>query len=167
MRRSQSLLIILLLTLSFANAIHPAKADYSVSVTINDAYYSDLDGDGLQDDIRIDLTVVLSNKYVYTDIDLYLGLTLPSGIEYWFLHSFTLQKSTIVAQVNFYYLTQPMNLVGIRQMLLDLPKEKGSHIWILIFLILQGNTMEQVPVVLPTSTRIIHPNFSSNLIHSY
>lgn len=65
-----------------------------MSITIDDAYYGNLDDDSYEDDIRISLTLVVSNWYYYTDIDLYIGIELPSGIEFWFIAEFTVYKTT-------------------------------------------------------------------------
>lgn len=93
MKRRLTLLVLLVL-ISSQMLASSVKANYSVDVFIEDAWYEDLDSDGYQDDIGVNLSVELSNQYVYTDIDMYLGITLPSGTEYWFLASFTVEKYT-------------------------------------------------------------------------
>jgi hypothetical protein len=85
---------VLLVLISLPLLSIPASANFSVNIYIDDAWYEDIDSDGIEDDIGVNLTVSLYNKYVYTDIDLYLGITLPSGYEYWFLASFTVEKYT-------------------------------------------------------------------------
>jgi len=100
MKKSFTAIMILVMSVSFIASIHTASADFSVNVYINGASYGDYDQDGYQDDIEINLTIELSNQYVYTDIDIYVGVTLPSGQDFWFGYSFTAVKYTYTGYVD-------------------------------------------------------------------
>lgn len=85
------MLLMFILT-SFAG-VQQSAANFSVYASINHAFYADLDADGREDDVCIYLTIEVYNYRIYTDIDLYIGVTLPSGSEFWFLVEFTVKKS--------------------------------------------------------------------------
>lgn len=69
--------------------INPAE----IEVSYRDAYYSDYEGDGNEDDVTIRLTIEIFdsaiNTYYGVNFDLYIGLELPSGTEYWYLIEFS------------------------------------------------------------------------------
>ena len=92
-RRNLLLSIFIILPIILTN-ISPTSANFSVGINITDAYYADLDADNFEDDIFISIDVTLSNIYIETDVDIYIGVTLPSGIEFWFVAKITVIKST-------------------------------------------------------------------------
>jgi len=94
MNRSISILLIAILSLGAMGQINSVSANFSVTVYIQDAWYTDLDNDGSEDDIGVDLIINLCNNYVYTDVDFYVGLELPNDYEFWFKTSFTVKKYT-------------------------------------------------------------------------
>ncbi len=81
------LLFILLLILPLSAS---ASREYKITPTITDAYYTDLDNDGNQDDIRITVKLkikgfedkVMDKGVVYNVI---LGLVLPDKTEAWYI----------------------------------------------------------------------------------
>lgn len=75
----------------------PVSANYTANTNIVSAWYADLDSDGLEDDIGVSLTLTISNNRVVSLVDVYIGLELPSGIEFWFLFEFRVSKSTQTA----------------------------------------------------------------------
>lgn len=93
MNRKVQLTLVLLIPLLLFNVV-PTSGNFSVSMYIVDAHYVDLDADGKEDDIYVEIDVTLTNYRVSTDVDVYVGITLPSGIEYWFLAKITIVKST-------------------------------------------------------------------------
>lgn len=94
MKRMRVVFILTVFVLGMMSSISTASANFSVYVSFNDAYYADLDSDTLQDDIRLDMTIEIYNYQYSTDVELYVGITLPSGTQYWFLVTFTVYKST-------------------------------------------------------------------------
>jgi len=80
--------------------ISQISANFSINIILNDAWYEDADADGDEDDIIILLTLELNNKRVVTKADLYLGIELPSGMEYWFVANFMLRKSGSYGYIN-------------------------------------------------------------------
>lgn len=87
-------LILPIFVLAIFASAGQASANFSVYVSINDAYYADLDGDLLADDIKLDLTLEIYNYNFYTSVEVYVGVTLPSGTEYWFVITLDVYKST-------------------------------------------------------------------------
>ncbi len=70
-----------------------------VTVDISSAYYADLDGDSLEDDIFSQVDVVLAMTY-NKGIDYTITLTLPSGAQY--SYSFKLYVSSKIFSINNY-----------------------------------------------------------------
>lgn len=99
MKKNNYGLFAILLLIATSTSIHPTNANFSALSTISDAYYTDLDQDGLQDDVRLLILLELVNNKMYTNVDLYVGLKLPSGTEYWFLAEFVLVKYTTYGYV--------------------------------------------------------------------
>ncbi len=93
MRRNFLFTVFIILPILLAN-VPASSANFSVSIDITDAYYADLDADLLEDDIVVTLNVTLTNIYVSTNVDIYIGITLPSGTEFWFLAEINVVKYT-------------------------------------------------------------------------
>jgi hypothetical protein len=96
------LLIMMFLFTSFA-VIQNSSANFSVYVTVTDAYYADLSGDGLEMDVGIHLFLEIYNNKVSTDVSLYIGIELPSGLTFWFLVEFTAIKYTYYGYTNIFF----------------------------------------------------------------
>lgn len=60
----------------------------SLNVLVDDAYYDDLDTDGIQDDIRVYVIIEVNSSYLTTAVQLLLGIEMPSGNEIWFEANF-------------------------------------------------------------------------------
>ena len=58
----------------------------SISVRISEAYYADIDNDGLEDDIYSTVQIDLSGSQRYF-LDYYITLTLPSGLNFSYYYS--------------------------------------------------------------------------------
>jgi len=83
--------------------INQVSADFSTTVTLTYGNYGDFDtlvglpSDGFKDDIIINMTLELYNKKYSTPIDLYFGITLPSGQEFWWEANLIVYKSSSYA----------------------------------------------------------------------
>lgn len=100
-----SLLVIvaLLNVVSFASAARVTTADVptTVSVSITDAFYGDLQGDGLTDDVFVGVTIYLSGQSTY-NLDYYIELVLPSGLSYMYAYSI-FSRINEVNLANYFY----------------------------------------------------------------
>ncbi|MCH8906361.1 MAG: hypothetical protein IH840_04655 [Candidatus Heimdallarchaeota archaeon] len=101
MRSKRNLMVLIIGFCILSVGIVPVSADYSVVVTLNDAWYEDSDNDGYEDDIILILTLELFIKRAVTKVDLYVGVQLPSGAEFWFLTELKLRKSGDYASFDF------------------------------------------------------------------
>ena len=62
------------------------SSDPTVSINITTAYYADLEGDGLENDIFVGVVLSFVGASTYS-FDYYIFLTLPSGTEYGYTFS--------------------------------------------------------------------------------
>ena len=51
----------------------------------------------------LDLDVTLSNPYYRTPVDIYIGITLPSGTEHWFLAEIVVHKTTFTKSFTMHF----------------------------------------------------------------
>lgn len=79
--RRFALIMGLLLVLIPLYSVQPASAAHpAVSVTVDHAFYADLDGDSVEDDIQIDVILTAdTTETVPKKTELYIVLTLPSA----------------------------------------------------------------------------------------
>lgn len=86
MKRSKRVGISLLVCMSVLLLVapnHVAAEKTGLALTINDAFYGDLDGDSLEDDVTILITITLGNDMKSPGkSDVYYTLTLPSGYQH-------------------------------------------------------------------------------------
>ncbi len=85
MQRGSKYLLLAVLLISFAVlAPTPAAAGDGIYVIMDEAYYADADGDGLEDDIVVRYEIIPSETENQTEyvIELYCTLTLPSGVSF-------------------------------------------------------------------------------------
>ncbi|MCY3414491.1 MAG: hypothetical protein INQ03_22780 [Candidatus Heimdallarchaeota archaeon] len=98
-----SLLLFSLIPTSAYFSFYRTVPNFSVDIYIWDAYYADLDLDGYEDDIFIEIDLTLTNQYVYTDVEVFIGVTLPSGMEHWFKFDYTFKKTTLTGYITLGY----------------------------------------------------------------
>ncbi len=84
---------LILLTINLGSILG-ASANFSVDMTIEDAWYADLDNDSYTDDIAVVVLLELYNYNYITSVDVYIGVELPSGTTYWFTADLSLYKTT-------------------------------------------------------------------------
>ncbi len=97
-----TLFAIIFLILIFPTNSFAARPDFSASstdvisikVSVTDAYYTDLDNDGLSDDVIAYTSVDLSGSTRY-NFDYYITLTLPSGKNYTYAYTFNTVYTTL------------------------------------------------------------------------
>ncbi len=85
MPRGAKYLLLAVLLMSFVIfAPTPAAAGHEIIIIMDEAYYADADGDGLEDDIVVIYEIIPPDKDTSEDyvIELYCTLTLPSGVSY-------------------------------------------------------------------------------------
>lgn len=97
MKHKRFILFGILFLVLVVPSIPASSANFSADTNINDAWYADLDGDGSEDDVAVNVTLTLSNNKIFTDVDLYINLVLPSGKEFWFVSYLTIEKYTRTA----------------------------------------------------------------------
>lgn len=78
-----------------------AAANFSAYTTVLDAYYTDSDYDGYQDDVISYVGIDIYWGYYGMLVDVYVGLTLPSGAEQWYLVSVRAYSTYFVLKLNF------------------------------------------------------------------
>lgn len=104
MRKLTKSIFILIILLSFsipshAETVTVSNDDISLQLTINDAFYTDYEGDGLENDVIADyeLNVTLykdlHNEYKYT---FHVLMVLPSGAYYEYAFDRTLQATDLI-----------------------------------------------------------------------
>lgn len=90
--KKQLLLLPILYVLMFSGVVTAAPiwklnqtlySEMTIKIVVREAYYSDLDSDGFEDDvyIRTELLLEGANRY---NFDYWLTLTLPSGVQFIF-----------------------------------------------------------------------------------
>ena len=103
MRLKKSVAGVAILAILFLLPLQQASANYTTTVTLTYGNYGDLDtlvglpADGFQDDIIINMTLELSNKRYSTPIDLYFGIILPSGQQFWWEANLIVYKTSTTA----------------------------------------------------------------------
>ncbi|MCY3414962.1 MAG: hypothetical protein INQ03_25150 [Candidatus Heimdallarchaeota archaeon] len=65
-----------------------------VSINISEAYYADLEGDGLENDVFVGVDLYLSGRDAY-NFDYYIFLTLPSGLQFSYAYAFSAKTDYI------------------------------------------------------------------------
>ncbi len=102
MNRKFSKALVLLITalLGMSGISTSSASDRTVWTTIKEAYYSDLDGDGLNDDVFLGVQVDFLNFGKSDFINgihysVLIGLVLPSGTEFWYQMEDTDNRSTL------------------------------------------------------------------------
>ncbi len=77
--------------------------DPSLFVHIETAYYTDLEGKGIEDDIYSEVYIYYDTPDYYTYIDMYIDLELPSGNYYTYLVQLTIAGGNwILLPIRFY-----------------------------------------------------------------
>ena len=73
----------------------------TVLITIVDALYTDLDDDGLEDDVfaSVDLSLICGNRF---NLEYYITLTLPSGLSFTYGYMINTRLDSFTMQNNFY-----------------------------------------------------------------
>lgn len=101
MPRGTKYLLLAILLISIASfAPMSADAGNGIIVIMNDAYYANLDDDGIEDDIVVIYEIILPDIDNDTDyvIELYCTLTLPSGATYVYECAVVTSDGCIVTQ---------------------------------------------------------------------
>lgn len=81
--------------------INSVNDQASVTVDIIDAYYTDADDDGFEDDVVAHFDIHLSGKQRY-NMDIYPSLILPSGTSYDYGYTINTRLTTLHCTMYFY-----------------------------------------------------------------
>ncbi len=86
----------------FGTGIQSSSLDFAVIATVDDAYYCCLEEDCFEDDIVFEMSVFLPYFRWYDawwgyELDVFVGLTLPSGTEYWY-------RVSLIAYTDFFFM---------------------------------------------------------------
>ncbi|MFW9920998.1 MAG: hypothetical protein ACFFED_15465 [Candidatus Thorarchaeota archaeon] len=101
MPRGAKYLLLAILLISIASfAPTSADAGNGIIVLMDQAYYANLDDDGMEDDIVVVYEIILPNSDNLTDyvIELYCTLTLPSGVSYVYECAIVTSEGCVVTQ---------------------------------------------------------------------
>ncbi len=90
-------------TLAFASTVTVQSTNDQVSVTLTilDAFYTDADGDGYEDDVVGYFDIHLYGRPRYT-LDIYPSLVLPSGTTHTYLYTINTRLDTLHCTMYFY-----------------------------------------------------------------
>lgn len=99
-RRIKSLAFVVFTFILLQNSVG-ASANFSATTTVLDAYYTDSDYDGYSDDVIAYISVDINWGYYGMTLDIYVGLTLPSGNELWYVVTLRAYSSYFVMKLNF------------------------------------------------------------------
>lgn len=89
------------------NSVHlTSGVPYKTNAKITDAYYGDYDemeglvSDGLEDDVRVNITLNVFDPKPHIPIDVYLSVELPSGIIFYYIFEIMVIKETHLHTMN-------------------------------------------------------------------
>ncbi len=90
-------------TVAYASSVTVRSSNRQVSVTLSivEAFYTDADGDGYEDDVVGYFDIFLGGRQRYT-MDISPALTLPSGESYTYLYTVNTRLSTLHCTMYFY-----------------------------------------------------------------
>jgi hypothetical protein len=85
-----------------AKSMTVANSSGSVNVNIDDAYYTDYSGDGIEDDVVVHFTFVI-NQGSRAHFEAYFTLTLPSGASFMYGYIINTRLSELEGTIVFYH----------------------------------------------------------------
>ncbi len=77
------------------------SANFSADTTVLDGFYTDSDYDGFADDVVAYVSVDVLWGYYGMSMDVYVGLTLPSGNEIWYVITLTVYTDYFILKLQF------------------------------------------------------------------
>ncbi len=95
------LTVFVLATVLMMSTIWGTSANFSVWTNVVNAYYTDSDADGYEDDVIAVADIMIYNGYYGMLIELYVGLELPSGAELWYFVKLRAYVSYFTLEFNF------------------------------------------------------------------
>ncbi len=99
-KKIRSLIFVAFTFIVLQNSI-TASANFSATTTVLDGYYTDSDLDGYSDDVIAYVSVDIFWGYYGMSLEVYVGLTLPSGTELWYVVNLRVYESYFVMKLTF------------------------------------------------------------------